>query len=263
MLHTRLMEMYVSELTIAVDKQTLEEYITDMNMELARTSSSHPNLTYFSILASWSDAPSVLRTKLIRILQISRYYDYGKIAKLIEEKIRPASLETVAVYARLGKYKEALQLLVDLMDFAGAERFCYLRGVFIDDSSVNMVSLRVNEQVLFHYLLSLLLSKPDRYSSSFNNWRFGNLWRDSRLVENRTIHLISNNIPFFEISEVIGALPESWGISKAQELFISSIRRHVAKRYLRSVEKGLWKVQNWRELELESLTSVQIKRLST
>jgi hypothetical protein len=142
----------------------------------------------------------------------------------IIDRIHPESLEHVAVHVRLGKYQPALQLLVDLMDFEGAERLCLRRGVFIDMDAFSTwtVQLRYSHQVLFQYLLTLLLNQPK-----------------SKLVENRIMHLVMSNVAFFEISQIIGALPDTWSISSTQKLFISSLRRQLQRKRMRLMERSL------------------------
>ncbi|WFD35730.1 hypothetical protein MCUN1_002591 [Malassezia cuniculi] len=211
-LHMRLFHRFV-------DKSTCEKY--------------HGKRTF----AEFAAAAAPMRLKLAILLEYSRGIDLRAALPALQD----FEYERSIVLSRLGEYKEALGVLVDLGDTASAELLCrhlrvLPRGLSTQLSSTrcpaysSLVTQSESEnatlsQQLFRHLLKQYLCKPDDY-------------RDA------AARLLNENPALFDPMHILDSVPSSWPITQLYPFMRHSLIQHDAQLRRAQAVKALAYAQN-------------------
>ena len=160
-------------------------------------------------------------------------YDVASILSRIEPFEQDLVPESIILDGRQGRHQQALRLLIHgLGDYHTAINYCLLGGASIfypTSGPVSSVAAPTNEEqaVLFGQLLVEFL-------------RIENI---NNRVE-RTSELLERFGSWYEVSEVLGLIPESWSVDKISGFLINSFRRLVQQKNEAMITKALSGAEN-------------------
>lgn len=180
------------------------------------------------------------RLRLLELLGGSHGADFSYDVENILSRIEPfeQSLvpESIILDGRQGRHHQALRLLIHgLGDYHTAISYCLLNGASIfypaSGSSSNAVIHAAGgedqQAALFGYLLEEFLRIEDM---------------DNRLE--RTSELLERFGSWYDLSEVLGLIPESWSIDHISGFLISALRRLVQQKNEAMITKALSGAEN-------------------
>lgn len=160
-------------------------------------------------------------------------YDVASILSRIEPFEQDLVPESIILDGRQGRHQQALRLLIHgLGDYHTAINYCLLGGASIfypTSGPVSSVAAPNNEEQagLFGHLLEEFLHIED-----INN----------RLE--RTSELLERFGSWYEVSEVLGLIPESWSVDNISGFLINSFRRLVQEKNEAMITKALSGAEN-------------------
>lgn len=183
--------------------------------------------------AEWYQA----RLRLLQLLgstqDASKSYDVASILSRLEPFEEELVPEMIILNGRQGRHEEALRLLVHgLGDFDTAISYCLLGGSSIfRPTDFERAALPSHEQQakLFGYLLTEFLRIEDL----------------SDRIE-RTGELLERFGGWFDASDVLGLIPDDWGLDIFAGFLVSALRRLVRERMETRVHRALSSAQNLR-----------------
>ena len=155
-------------------------------------------------------------------------YDVGQVLSRIEPFERFLVPESIILDGRQGRHQEALRLLTHgLGDYHTAVNYCLLRGASIfhpTQGSVASPSTPSQEEQtrLFGYLLTEFLSIKD----------------DNDRLE-RTSELLKRFSSWYDVSDVLNLIPETWSVEIISEFLVSAFRRLVEEKNEAVITKAL------------------------
>lgn len=163
-------------------------------------------------------------------------YDVEKILSRIEPFEQSLVPESIILDGRQGRHHQALRLLIHgLGDYHTAISYCLLNGASIfypasGPSSTPIIRAAEGEdkqEVLFGYLLGEFLRIEDM---------------DNRLE--RTSELLERFGSWYDLSEVLGLIPESWSVDHISGFLVSALRRLVQEKNEAMITKALSGAEN-------------------
>lgn len=180
------------------------------------------------------------RLRLLELLGGSHGADFSYDVENILSRIEPfeQSLvpESIILDGRQGRHHQALRLLIHgLGDYHTAISYCLLNGASIfypisGPSSTSVIHSTEGEdqqEVLFGYLLGEFLRIEDM---------------DNRLE--RTSELLERFGSWYDVSEVLGLIPESWSVDYISGFLVSALRRLVQEKNEAMITKALSGAEN-------------------
>lgn len=177
------------------------------------------------------------RLRLLELLGGSHGTDFSYNVANILSQIEPFEQylvpESIILDGRQGRHKQALRLLTHgLGDYHTAINYCLLGGASIFhpiSGSIVQVTAPSNEEqtTLFGYLLGEFLSIED-----FN----------SRME--RTSELLERFGSWYDVSEVLGLIPESWSVDLISGFLVHAFRRLIQEKREAVVVKALSGAEN-------------------
>jgi hypothetical protein len=192
-----------------------------------------------AVPAEWWDARLRLLTLLGETSAEGEGYDVDAVREKLgryEESLVP---EMIILHGRKGEHDKAISLLVHgLGDFDMAISYC-LRGGYSQTPSTPTSSSFDTQKKLFATLLHALLSLPDITAR----------------IE-RTAELLERFGAWFEVEEVLQAIPTSWSVEIFGAFLAGALGRLVRERNETRVVRALWggeslRVQNERIVKVE------------
>ena len=166
-------------------------------------------------------------------------YDLEKIVSRIEPYEQSLVPESIILDGRQGRHHQALRLLIHgLGDYHTAISYCLLNGasIFYPASGPGSTSIfhatpaaegEDQQEVLFGYLLGEFLRIEDM---------------DNRLE--CTSGLLERFGSWYDLSEVLGLIPESWSIDQISGFLVSALRRLVQEKNEAMITKALSGAEN-------------------
>lgn len=180
------------------------------------------------------------RLRLLELLGGSHgaefFYDVEQILSRIEPFEQSLVPESIILDGRQGRHHQALRLLIHgLGDYHTAISYCLLNGasIFYPASSpssnpvIHTADGEDNQEVLFGYLLGEFLRIEDI---------------DNRLE--RTSELLERFGSWYDLSEVLGLIPESWSVDHISGFLVSALRRLVQEKNEAMITKALSGAEN-------------------
>ena len=180
------------------------------------------------------------RLRLLELLGGSHGADFSYDVENILSRIEPfeQSLvpESIILDGRQGRHHQALRLLIHgLGDYHTAISYCLLNGASIFYPAAGPSSTAVmhaaggedQQAVLFGYLLGEFLRIEDM---------------DNRLE--RTSELLERFGSWYDLSEVLGLIPESWSVDRISGFLVSALRRLVQEKNEAMITKALSGAEN-------------------
>ena len=163
-------------------------------------------------------------------------YDVEKILSRIEPFEQSLVPESIILDGRQGRHHQALRLLIHgLGDYHTAISYCLLNGASIfypasgpsSTSVINAAEGEDQQEVLFGYLLGEFLRIEDM---------------DNRLE--RTSELLDRFGSWYDLSEVLCLIPESWSVDHISGFLVSALRRLVQEKNEVMITKALSGAEN-------------------
>lgn len=163
-------------------------------------------------------------------------YDVEKILSRIEPFEQSLVPESIILDGRQGRHHQALRLLIHgLGDYHTAISYCLLNGASIfypasgssSTSVINAAEGEDQQEVLFGYLLGEFLCIEDM---------------DNRLE--RTSELLERFGSWYDLSEVLCLIPESWSVDRISGFLVSALRRLVQEKNEAMITKALSGAEN-------------------
>lgn len=177
------------------------------------------------------------RLRLLELLGGSHGADFSYNVAGILSRIEPFEQdlvpESIILDGRQGRHQQALRLLIHgLGDYHTAINYCLLGGASIfypTSGTMSSVAAPTNEEqaILFGYLLEEFL-------------RIENV--NNRLE--RTSELLERFGSWYEVSEVLSLIPESWSVEMISGFLINSFRRLVQEKNEAMITKALSGAEN-------------------
>lgn len=177
------------------------------------------------------------RLRLLELLGGSHGTDFSYNVADILSQIEPFEQhlvpESIILDGRQGRHEQALRLLIHgLGDYHTAINYCLLGGASIfhpvSGSTAQLTGPSNEEKTkLFQYLLSEFLSIEDF---------------DSRME--RTSELLERFGGWYDISEVLGLIPESWSVDLISGFLVHAFRRLVQEKKEAMIIKALSGAEN-------------------
>ncbi|KAJ9077324.1 hypothetical protein DSO57_1017808 [Entomophthora muscae] len=195
--------------------QTQLEQI-DHSFLVART--IRPQCTYMDFLNARNDRISSLRKKLVAFLLRSTCLPPSDMLSLLEEG-PPLLLERAIVCSKLRLHRRALELLVQIQDFSGAELYCNNGGSF--------ASPLPKDPELFKALLSLYLEGED----------------EQTMME-QAQSLLGLHYHHFHALEVLELLPVHWSADLFAPFFIAHLKTITCQKLEQQILKSLFISEN-------------------
>ncbi|KAI7897305.1 vacuolar sorting protein 39 domain 2-domain-containing protein [Mucor mucedo] len=262
--HTRLACSYVRDVQKEIENNNqskqmdelvkgFKKHVNPMKIENPDTSDTLSKSTFVGYLASQKTPLVKLRLLLIRLLLRSQLYS-PEVLLTVLSKAGPLAIEKAIVFGRMGKHKEALDILIhELSDFVGAETYCVTNGqstgvipaAASDDDNDQQQQQQQQHQTMPRSsslvgvkerpLPTLIPEKDGDYLSTdqLNERKalFTMLFKsyiaikDSKLMIARSMHLLNTQGVYLDTLEVLETIPEDWSVHMLQDFLIRSLRR--------------------------------------
>ncbi|KAL8927285.1 MAG: hypothetical protein Q9208_002462 [Pyrenodesmia sp. 3 TL-2023] len=180
----------------------------------------------------WND-----RVRLLELLGGSHgadfSYDLDEILKRIEPFEQDLVPESIILDGRQGRHKQALRLLTHgLGDYHTSINYCLMGGASIfhpvsGSLTPNQASIKEDQATLFGYLLSEFLQIEDA----------------SNRLE-RTSELLERFGSWYDVTQVLSLIPESWSVELVSGFLVGALRRLVQDKHEAMVVKALSGAEN-------------------
>ncbi|KAI0244617.1 hypothetical protein L0F63_005864 [Massospora cicadina] len=217
-IHLQLASAYLASLAHGPRPTSHQSQLEQMDHSFQVARTIRPQCTYLDFLASRKDKLAARRKQLAFLLIQSSCLPPDEMLALLEAG-PPLLLERAIVCGKLGQHHRALELLVQLKDFSGAEMYCARGGSF---------ELALPEDsTLFNILLDVYLAGEDE-----------------QVMMEQAESLLKTHHRHFHALQVLERLPTHWPVDLFANFFVAHLKALTCRRLELQILKALFISEN-------------------